>query len=110
MSNHPSYITKELPNMIEKRISTLSSDEKTFDAAKPPYQAALKDKGFRKYKLKYNSTTRKKSRNRPRREVIFYNPPYCSSVADNIGAKLLDIVRKNFGKSNPLHKVLNTTP
>ncbi len=106
MSNHPEYIKKELPNMIEKRLSSLSSDENTFNAAVQPYNAALEDKGYKR-KLKFNSEVGRKAKNRPRKNIIFYNPPFCSSVVDNIGAKSLRIVRKHFGRDNPFHKVLN---
>ena len=39
-SNHPYMIKNEIPNMIQKRLSSLSKD--IFEKAKNPYQNALK--------------------------------------------------------------------
>ena len=41
-SNHPPSILRQLPSSINKRISKLSCDEPTFQAAAPAYQDALK--------------------------------------------------------------------
>ena len=35
-SNHPPSITKQLPNMINRRVSDISCNENEFDKAKPP--------------------------------------------------------------------------
>ena len=40
-SNHPKNITKNLPAMIEKRLSGLSSNKEIFDEEKMPYEEAL---------------------------------------------------------------------
>ena len=45
-SNHPPNIIKQLPNNIQGRLSTLSSNEKIFNEEKGIYQEALKRSGY----------------------------------------------------------------
>ena len=52
-SNHPPSVLRGLPDAINKRLSNISSDTRSFDSAAPPYQEALKKSGF-DYNLKYN--------------------------------------------------------
>ena len=51
-SNHPPSIIRQLPILIEKRLSELSSNEKIFKEAIPIYQDALKKSGYQ-YNLQY---------------------------------------------------------
>ena len=44
-SNHPKNITKNLPAMIEKRLSGLSSNKEIFYEEKMPYEEALTLRG-----------------------------------------------------------------
>jgi len=71
-SNHPANIIKNIPKSVNKRLSTISTNESTFNKAAPPYQEALNKSGF-KYMLKHEadedkssmeSTKRKHSRKR----------------------------------------------
>lgn len=39
-SNHPPEILKRIPESINQRLSDISSDEREFNNAAPPYQAA----------------------------------------------------------------------
>jgi hypothetical protein len=41
-SNHPPSILKQIPISINKRTSSLSSDQESFDECKPFYESALK--------------------------------------------------------------------
>ena len=64
-SNHPLTIIKELPLIIEKRISSISCDETEFLKAKDEYASALKSSGFN-HDLKFSKppvTTRRRQRN-----------------------------------------------
>ena len=45
-SNHPPSIVKQLPKMVNKKISDLSCDENTFNSAKVTYKLALKHSGY----------------------------------------------------------------
>ena len=103
-SNHPPTIIKELPNMINRRISDLSCDREEFTKAKGQYEDALQSSGF-KPELEFNPTrTVPKNRNR---KVIWFNPPYSSCVKTNVGKKFLSLVRKHFKRSHPYYKIFN---
>ena len=54
-SNHPPNIIKNIPESINRRLSNVSSNEKIFKKAIPPYQDALKKSGYN-YKLEYKPT------------------------------------------------------
>ena len=41
-SNHPPSIIRQVPKSINQRISSLASDQQSFDACKPVYKSALK--------------------------------------------------------------------
>ena len=66
-SNHPPVVKKNLPKMIGKRISDLSSNAEIFEKEKPIYQEALKNAGF-KEELKYEKT--QKTRGRRRKSIL----------------------------------------
>ena len=103
-SNHPSTITKELPKMIQRRISDLSSDKLEFDRAKQDYETALANSGF-KEKLNFEqspATKRKRTRN-----IIWFNPPYNAAVSTNIGHQFLSLVNKHFPSHHKFSKIFN---
>ena len=52
-TDHPPMIIKQLPKMIEKRLSTKAGSEKIFDEVKGQYQEALDCSGY-KGKLEYS--------------------------------------------------------
>ena len=55
-SNHPPNIIKNIPESINRRLSNISSNEKIFKKAIPPYQDALKKSGYN-YKLRVQTNT-----------------------------------------------------
>ena len=105
-SNHPSTIIKELPKMINQRLSGLSYDKHEFDKCKNVYQTALIDSGY-KEDLEFEANPTSQNRNRIRK-IIWYNPPFNMDVQTNIGNRFLSLIRKHFKKSNPLYKIFNT--
>ena len=104
-SNHPKSITKNIPEMIGKRISGLSSDKKTFEREKTMYENALKSSGYNE-KLKYTPPNLNKKRQR-RRKITWFNPPFSCNVATNIGREFLRILSKNFPLKHRYHKIFN---
>ena len=65
-SNHPPSVLKNIPASVNKRISTISSDEKMFKTEVPLFQEAIKKSGY-KYTLEFDPKasdppTKKKSR------------------------------------------------
>ena len=45
--------------------------------------------------------------NNKKRKIIWNNPPYSANVKTNIGKTFLDFSRKDFLKTNELHKIFN---
>ena len=97
-------VIKNIPKGINDRISKLSSNEAVFETAKPIYQEALSDAGYR-YDLKFDPEVGKepgKSRNRTRaRQSVWFNPPFSLNVETNVGKEFLKLV-DNFPKNNIL--------
>ena len=105
-SNHPQSITRNIPAGINKRLSTLSSDKASFDQAAPPYQEILDENGYN-YTLHYEPSTNTRRRNRPRNNILWYNPPFSKNVSTNIGHRFLSLVDKHFHKDHKLRKIFN---
>ena len=105
-SNHPSIITNQLPSMIQRRISDLSSSQLEFDSAVSDYQQALSSSGY-KEKLEYTPATTTEKRVRVRKNISWYNPPYSESVTTNLGHKFLSLINKCFPKNHKLHPIFN---
>ena len=105
-SNHPPTILKNLPESVNKRLSELSSNENVFDRSKPVYQQALNDAGY-KHNLTYTKPTSSKPRNRQRKNILWFNPPFSKSVTTNLGKSFLDLVKKNFPVNSKLSKIFN---
>ncbi len=53
-NNHPPSIIKNIPESINRRLSTISSNEEVFNEAAPAYKNALKSSGY-EYQLKYEA-------------------------------------------------------
>ena len=107
-SNHPPNVIKNIPAGINKRLSSISSDEKMFKMAAPIYQEALTKSGY-DFQLKFDpcaAEPSKKARNRSR-HVTWFNPPFNLSVKTNVAAEFLKIVDKCFPKGHILNKIFN---
>ena len=105
-SNHPPALLKNIPENINKRLTSISSSKEVFDNASPPYQKALYESGY-DYKLTYDPQPAQKRNKNRKRKVIWYNPPWNSNVKTNLGRKFLNIVDRCFPKNHPLHKIFN---
>ena len=104
-SNHPQSIIKELPKMINRRIADLSCNEEEFNKAKGPYETALKENGHQPcFNYAKQPTNRKRNR-----KVIWFNPPYSSTVKTNVGKLFLQLVRKHFTRRHHFHKIFNSS-
>ena len=103
-SNHPPTLLKNIPQNTNKRLTSISSNQKVFNDAIPPYQKALDKSGY-DYKLTYNPQS-KRNRNR-QRKTIWYNPSWNANVKTNLGRKFLNIIDRCFPNEHPLHKIFN---
>ena len=104
-SNHPPSILRQLPSMISKRLSDISSSEEVFNKAKPQYDKALEKSGF-KEKTTYTPHSEKNKKNRPRK-IIWFNPPYNKDVKTNIGNIFKKLIETHFPKHHRYHKLFN---
>lgn len=104
-SNHPNHILKELPNMVEKRLSGLSSSVSVFSNVVDEYNIALNKCGF-VGGLKFSSNEQKKRR-KSNRKIIYFNPPFCSSVMTKVGRLFLELIDKHFPKNHIYNKIFN---
>ena len=102
-SNHPPALLRNIPENINTRPTSISSSQKVFDEAIPPYQKALVESGY-KHKLTYNQQPKRK-RN-CQRKIIWYNPPWNANIKTNLGRKFLNIIYRCFPIGQPLHKIL----
>ena len=106
-SNHPPPIIKQLPKMIESRLSSLSYDQEVFDNAKGDYVQALQNSGF-DGNLEYTPQVPDQQPKRKRqRKVIWFNPPFNQGVKTDIAAKFLSMIPKFFPKNHPYKKLFN---
>ena len=96
-SNHPPSVLKQIPLSINKRLSDISSTEEEFNKAIPEYQKALSNSGY-KHRLAYSEpdNSQKAKRSKKKRQIIWYNPPFCKSVTTNIGHRFLALIKKTF--------------
>ena len=109
-SNHPPAIKKQLPKMIEDRLSRLSSNEEIFNSEKGLYEDALKIAGYSetlKYKKIDNIAPKQNSGRVRKRNILWFNPPFNMAVKTNVGRAFLCLINKHFPKSSPLHKYFN---
>ena len=107
-SSHPPAIIRNLPGMIERRVSGLCSSQAMFDRHAQFYNSALKNSGYQ-YEIKYTPPTdQTPTRKRERYPNKFwFNPPYSAGVKTPVGGDFLKIVDKHFGPGTPYHKYFN---
>ena len=112
-SDHPPSILKHIPISVEKRISSLSSNQTTFDKAAPLYNEALRKSGY-DTSITYNNPgiecTKDKSKtrsNKRRRKVTWFNPPYSACIKTNVARKFLNLITKHFSSGHKLNKIFN---
>jgi len=72
--DYPPAVLKNLPENINKRLSSLYSNEEQFNTTIQPYQEALSNSGY-DYKLKYNPTPKSNNniKNRNRNIIFWYS-------------------------------------
>ena len=105
-SNHPKTILENIPKSINRRLSSISSSKEVFEAACPPYQAALDKSGYN-YKLNFDPPLAGNRGKNRKRKILYFNPPFSKNVQTNIGEKFLKLLDTHFPKENPLRKIAN---
>ena len=107
-SNHPPSILRNIPELINKRLSQISSDKECFDKTKSIYQDTLTKSGY-EYTLTYKDTAPEAPRTRRNRQrnITWFNPPYSQNVETKVGKCFLSLIDQHFPKASPLHKIFN---
>ena len=125
-SNHPPTVIKQIPISINERLRNIASNAEDFEAAIPEYQDALRDSGHR-HTLTYRpnqdqtigppeeqthrppeeQTPRDPDREKKKRQILWYNPPFNLEVKTKVGKTFLALISKNFPKGHPLRPIIN---
>ena len=92
--------------MIDNHLSDFSCNEDEFKKAKPLYENALKESGY-KAEMKYETSENTNNKTK-KRKILWFNLPFSQSVKTNIGKVFLKLVRKHFPRHHKLHKFFNT--
>ena len=100
-------IKKNLPAMIERRISDRCSNKELFKKHKDDYEQALKKSGYHD-KLQYqDSTEQKKTPRRRYPKIFWFSPPYNLAVKTKIGREFLNLIEKHFPPGHKWHSHFN---
>ena len=107
-SNHPPHITKKIPDIVGKRLNSISSSQEIFNQAKPFYETCLRASGYKNCSLEYQDESVDKRRRRTRkRNIIWYNPPWNTSVETDIGKKFFELLERHFPERHRYRKIIN---
>ena len=106
-SNHPPQIIKELPKIINDRLSRNSSDAEIFHASKVEYETALRNSGYKNVNFQYSLRNNNNNQRNRQRNIIWFNPPFSQTVSTNVAKRFLNLLDKHFPRSNKLHKIFN---
>ena len=105
-SNHPPSVLRNIPAAVNRRLASISANENVFNEAAPLYQEALDNSGYT-HTLRYEAPSGNSKKRNRKRNITWFNPPWSSNVATNIGRKFLMEVDNCFPPSHPLHKIIN---
>ena len=107
-TTHPPKILENIPEAINRRLSSISSDEDVFNEAAPPYQEALRKSGYT-HILEFKPPPQEPStqKRKRRRNVIWFNPPYNKNVKTNIGREFISLINRSFPTGHKLRKIFN---
>ena len=136
-SNHPPQVLKNIPKGVEIRLSKLSSNEACFNSEKPLFQKALNEAGYQhELSMKniqvlsdidvpqhssqcnlslsgvqdiqeYPQDSLSPKKNKRKRNIIWYNPPYNAFIENDIGKIFFNLIAKHFKKDTMLGKLFN---
>ena len=109
-SNHPPALLKNIPDNINKSLTSISSSKEVFDAAITPYQKAIDESGYN-FKLTYNPEANQTTRNRKnrKRNIKCYNPSMGRKRKDKHQKKVSRHRRQMFPPKPPSAQDLQST-
>ena len=104
-SNHPPSVINNIPKSINRRLSSISSNEEVFNQSVKIHQEALEKSGY-DHKLKFEPVIFEEKKNKNRsRNITYFNPPFSQSVKTKVGKEFLKILDSSFPRDNPLRKI-----
>lgn len=106
-SNHPPAILKQIPSMIEHRLSKHSSNESAFNSVKKDYNDALRLSGHNKELIYKKIETKNTTKRKRKRKIIWFNPPFCRTVKTKVGKRFFEIIDKHFNKKSKFSNIIN---
>ena len=81
-SNHPRNILANIPLSVNRRLSSISSNEEIFKSAITPYQEALAESGY-KFKLEFEPPSAPRSRKNRSKNITWFIPPFSENIKTN---------------------------
>ena len=105
-SNHPPHIKTELPKMVARRISDLSSTKEIFSSESAAYNTALKTAGY-DVKLQFQEKTSMGKKRARKRNILWFNPPWNDELSTNIARRFLSMVDHHFPRGSELSRYFN---
>ena len=105
---NPKNIIKQIPNIINQRLNKRSSNKENFLKTKHNYKLLMKKCGYND-KINFEKTeqkTKTNNKNKRKQNIIWYNPPFCSSVKTNIGREFINLVKNILTKITHYQKSL----
>ena len=106
-SNHPPQVIKHIPISINKRLIKNSSSEDIFNDSKSEYETPLKNSGYHKAELKFHKEEQNTQKRKRSRNIIWLNLSFSKNVVTSVAKTFLNLLDKQFPKSNKLHKIFN---
>ena len=92
-------------------MSDISSSKETYDQNISYYKDILKQSGYDNISLPYKQTQQqgqdKTKKEKPKRKIIWINPPFFMNVKTNVGKTFLKLLQRHFTMRLPIHKVFN---
>ena len=94
--NHPEYVLKYIPLAVNNRLQNISSSQNIFKETAQHYQKAIKASVY-DHQLAYSHKDENgKNKKRRRKNILYFNAPFCKSVATRFLKLFLEIMNKNF--------------
>ena len=107
-SSHPKNIINQIAKIINQRLNKRSSNEEKCLKTKHDYELIMEKCGYND-KLNFETTeqkNKKTNKNKRKRNINWYNPPFCTLVKTNIGREFINLVKKTFQQKQPIIKDL----
>ena len=83
------------------------SNTEFLNESKGEYENALKQSGYTNKNLKYQQPITSNTKEKRRRNIIRFNPPFSRNVSTNVAKQFLQLLGKHFRFFKSLQKIFN---